>query len=574
MVSFLDRYLSAFSHRPLTEQAAIRFSLRGWLTSLPLVPPLVALYAWQGLWGAAVSSTVLMLAGFPLALALRRGLSLEAHSNWSAAVMVVTTLTSCLAERPADPTAVAYFAIVPCMAMLVQGPKAARAWFLVTLVATALVAMTWFVDVQPAWLPTASPLVRTVRLLALLVSLVGFAASFDTTRRQALEAERRANEAKSRFLANMSHELRTPMNGLLGLTEVLLHSELTPAQREQLEVVHQSGQSMLALLNDLLDTSKVEAGKLTLERVEFDLHALLAELRTLQRTVAERKGLRLDLDVADDVPRVVRADPLRIRQVLGNLVSNAVKFTSAGAVTVRARVDDATTDVLRLALEVHDTGPGIATEVLPRLFTPFEQADASTTRRFGGTGLGLALSQQLAVAMGGRLHVSSTPGTGSVFTFVVPVARTRESAVVRVTSQLQEQAPAVNAPPVLVVDDNAVNLKVASALVQRAGYQVLTASSAREALALLSSTRVLAVLMDCHMPDIDGFEATRKIRQLGASTSSTPIIALTASTLPEDVRACRDAGMDAYLPKPTSLSAVAYLLERVRRGQAVGPIEQ
>jgi signal transduction histidine kinase/CheY-like chemotaxis protein len=574
VVSFLDRYLSAFSHRPLTEQAAIRFSLRGWLTSLPLVPPLVALYAWQGLWGAAVSSTVLMLAGFPLALALRRGLSLEAHSNWSAAVMVVTTLTSCLAERPADPTAVAYFAIVPCMAMLVQGPKAARAWFLVTLVATALVAMTWFVDVQPAWLPTASPLVRTVRLLALLVSLVGFAASFDTTRRQALEAERRANEAKSRFLANMSHELRTPMNGLLGLTEVLLHSELTPAQREQLEVVHQSGQSMLALLNDLLDTSKVEAGKLTLERVEFDLHALLAELRTLQRTVAERKGLRLDLDVADDVPRVVRADPLRIRQVLGNLVSNAVKFTSAGAVTVRARVDDATTDVLRLALEVHDTGPGIATEVLPRLFTPFEQADASTTRRFGGTGLGLALSQQLAVAMGGRLHVSSTPGTGSVFTFVVPVARTRESAVVRVTSQLQEQAPAVNAPPVLVVDDNAVNLKVASALVQRAGYQVLTASSAREALALLSSTRVLAVLMDCHMPDIDGFEATRKIRQLGASTSSTPIIALTASTLPEDVRACRDAGMDAYLPKPTSLSAVAYLLERVRRGQAVGPIEQ
>ena len=574
MGSPLDRYLSAFSNRPLTEQAAIRFSLQGWLTSLPLVPPLVALYAWQGLWGAAVSSTALMVAGFPLALALRRGLSLEAHSNWSAAVMVVTTLTSCLGERPADPTAVAYFAIVPCMAMLVQGPKAARAWFLVTLVATALVAMTWFVDVQPAWLPTASPLVRTVRLLALLVSLVGFAASFDTTRRQALEAERRANEAKSRFLANMSHELRTPMNGLLGLTEVLLHSELTPAQREQLEVVHQSGQSMLALLNDLLDTSKVEAGKLTLERVEFDLHALLAELRTLQRTVAERKGLRLDLDVADDVPRVVRADPLRIRQVLGNLVSNAVKFTSAGAVTVRARVDDATTDVLRLALEVHDTGPGIATEVLPRLFTPFEQADASTTRRFGGTGLGLALSQQLAVAMGGRLHVSSTPGTGSVFTFVVPVARTRESAVVRVTSQLQEQAPAVNAPPVLVVDDNAVNLKVASALVQRAGYQVLTASSAREALALLSSTRVLAVLMDCHMPDIDGFEATRKIRQLGASTSSTPIIALTASTLPEDVRACRDAGMDAYLPKPTSLSAVAYLLERVRRGQAVGPIEQ
>jgi hypothetical protein len=363
------------------------------------------------------------------------------------------------------------------------------------------------------------------------------------------------------------------MNGLLGLSEVLLHSELSTTQREQLTVVHHSGQAMLALLNELLDLSKVESGKLTLERVEFDLHELLREQLALHQPLAGKKGLSLSLELADDVPRVVRADPLRIRQVLGNLVSNAVKFTEVGSVRVQVRVEDATTDTLRLAFDVHDTGPGIATEVLPRLFAPFEQADASTTRRYGGTGLGLALSQQLALAMGGRLLVSSTVGEGSVFTLVLPVARPRESAIVRVRDQLAAPAAPVEGPPVLVVDDNVVNLKVASALVQRAGYAVVTANSADEALSLLEGHRFLAVLMDCHMPGIDGYEATRRIRRRPGEGAALPVIALTASTLPEDIKACRAAGMDAYLPKPTSLSAIAYLLERVRRGQALGPID-
>jgi hypothetical protein len=551
----------------------VRFSVTGWLGSVLLVPPLLVLYWREGLWGAAMSAVLLALAGVPLTVLLRRGLSISAHSNWSAVASVSTTALTCLAERPVDSSAVVFLAVVPCMAMLVQGARAAWLWFAICLALTVLLVGTWFVDVQPGWLPTASPLVRAVRLATLMLSFIGFAAAFDESRRHALEAERRANEARGRFLANMSHELRTPMNGLLGLSEVLLHSELSTTQRDQLTVVHHSGQAMLALLNELLDLSKVESGKLTLERVEFDLHELLREQLALHQPLAGKKGLSLSLELADDVPRVVRADPLRIRQVLGNLVSNAVKFTEVGSVRVQVRVEDATTDTLRLAFDVHDTGLGIAAEVLPRLFAPFEQADASTTRRYGGTGLGLALSQQLALAMGGRLLVSSTVGAGSVFTLVLPVSRPRESAIVRVRDQLAAPAAPVEGPPVLVVDDNAINLKVASALVQRAGYAVVTANSAAEALSLLEGHRFLAVLMDCHMPGIDGYEATRRIRRRPGAGAALPVIALTASTLPEDIKACRAAGMDAYLPKPTSLSAIAYLLERVRRGQALGPID-
>jgi signal transduction histidine kinase/CheY-like chemotaxis protein len=572
LASLLDRFLTPFSTRPASEQATLRFSVMGWVGAVVMLPPLLAVYLHEGLWGAAIAAVLLVLSGVPLSLGLRRGLSLAAHSNWSAIASASTTVLACLTERPVDPSAIAFLALVPCLAMLVQGARAGWTWFAICLVLALLLVGTWFVDVQPDWLPTASPVIRAVRLGTLMLSFIGFAGTFDESRRLALEAERRANEAKSRFLANMSHELRTPMNGVLGLTEELLHTELSVTQREHLEVVHHSGQSMLTLLNDLLDVAKVEAGKLRLERVAFDLHESLRELLALQRAVAERKGLRLELELEGEVPKVVLGDPLRIRQVLGNLVSNAVKFTQTGQVTVRARLEDATTDTLRLALEVHDTGPGIATEVLPRLFTPFEQADASTTRRFGGTGLGLALSHQLVLAMGGRLHVSSTPGQGTLFTFTVPVARAAPSEAESTRPTTQDAGP-VHAPPVLVVDDNVVNLKVASALVQRAGYQVMTARSATEALALLETTRFLAVLMDCHMPDVDGFEATRRIRKLEDTGGHLPVIALTASTLPEDVRACREAGMDAYLPKPTSLSAVAGLLERVRRGQAVGPIE-
>ncbi len=570
MKRLLAWYLAPFESRSRDEQALIRFSIESWAAAVLSTSFAIWLYAADGLWGAIVGLGLLIVLGLPLNLLLRRGMALSTHSTWSAAVATFVTVLTGLTERPVDPAVAAFLVVIPVLTMLVQGRRAALLWAGVVIAMMLVMASTWSFDWQPRWLPTAGAAVHLLRLVTLLLSLVGYAGLFDDARRRALSAERASTEAKSRFLATMSHELRTPMNGLLGLTEVLLHSPLDPAQREHLGLLQKSGLSMLALLNDLLDVSKIDAGKLVLEKVDFDLRELLHELQGLHGVVGQERGTTLTLDVEDAVPRAVRGDPLRLRQVLGNLLSNALKFTDKGQVQLRCLVDDVTIETVRLRFEVKDTGVGISSDVMPRLFTAFQQADASTTRRFGGTGLGLALSQQLALAMGGRLSATSTEGVGSVFTFLVPLVRTRESAVVRVTQRLVERADPLATAPVLIVDDNPINLRVAQALVERAGYRVSTATSAHDALTVLQSTPHLAILMDCHMPDVDGLEATRRIRRLSGAVSRTPVIALTASSLPDEIQACRNAGMDGFLSKPTSVASLAYILERVRRGQPVG----
>jgi signal transduction histidine kinase/CheY-like chemotaxis protein len=570
MKRLLAWYLAPCESRPREEQSLVRFSIESWAAAVALMPLAVWLYAADGLWGAIVGLGLLVGLGLPLNLLLRQGMALSTHSNWSAAVATFVIVLTALTERPVDPAAAAFLVVVPVLLMLVQGRRAALVWAGVESAMLLVLASAWRFDWQPDWLPTAGAPVHLLRLVTLLLTLVGYAGLFEDARRRALAAERASTEAKSRFLATMSHELRTPMNGLLGLTEVLLNSPLDPAQREHLGLLQKSGLSMLSLLNDLLDVSKIDAGKLVLEKVDFDLRELLQELQALHGVVGRERGTTLTLDMEDAVPRVVRGDPLRLRQVLGNLLSNALKFTDKGQVQLRCLVDDVTIETIRLRFEVKDTGVGISSDVLPRLFAPFQQADASTTRRFGGTGLGLSLSQQLALAMGGRLSATSTEGAGSVFTFLVPFIRARESAVVRVTQHQVEQADPLATAPVLIVDDNPINLRVAQALVERAGYRVSTATSARDALTVLQSTPHLAILMDCHMPDVDGLEATRRIRRLIGPASRTPVIALTASSLPDEIRACRDAGMDGFLSKPTSFASLAYTLERVRRGQPVG----
>jgi hypothetical protein len=368
----------------------------------------------------------------------------------------------------------------------------------------------------------------------------------DQVRLTALRQAADATRARTVFLANVGHEIRTPMNGVLGLTEDLLHEPLPPSVLERLAVVHRSGQAMVSLLNDMLDLSKVEAQKLELEAEDFDARAVAHDVEMLARALATPKGLALELQVSADVPALVRGDSLRLRQVLTNLSSNAVKFTEHGRVTLSLSLE-APPSMVRFA--VKDTGAGIAPAVQARLFRAFEQADSSTTRRHGGTGLGLALSRQLVALMGGTLELHSTEGQGSTFTFVVPFAQASGQA----DTSRPSPAPQAHGLPVLVVDDNPVNLTVATRLAQRAGYQVQTATNGQEALDAVREGDFAAVLMDCQMPVLDGLEATRRIRLLPSARARTPVIALTASTLPQELEECRAAGMNDVLCKPLSL---------------------
>ena len=368
-------------------------------------------------------------------------------------------------------------------------------------------------------------------------------------------------QTKTNFLANVSHELRTPMNGVLGLTDLLLTSELSPAQRDQLELLQRSGRSLVTLLNDLLDMSKVEAGKMELDPVDFDLRRQLEDLRALHEPVARARGLTLTLE-GSDLPSAVRGDALRLRQVLNNLLNNAIKFTPSGSVTLSVR--EAPPGLFHF--EVKDTGIGIAKDVLPRLFSAFAQAEAGITRRYGGTGLGLALSRELVALMGGTLGVESLEGKGTTLRFTI--ALTPSVGALVEAPEVPAVRPSADVHPVLVVDDNPINLRVACGLVEKAGYRTLTATNGAEALGVVQAQPVFLVLMDCHMPVMDGYEATERIRALDGDVAMVPVIALTASAMPEELERCRRAGMNDCLIKPVTLAMLERSLGRVAAMQA------
>lgn len=450
---------------------------------------------------------------------------------------------------------VAWMGLAVVAVFFASDAKVGAIWGVVAIVECVVVS-AW-VAYHPNAAATGAPIVRVIRISALVPVLVLLAYLYESARQRqaaalqrALEAEAHANEAKLRFVAKVSHEVRTPLNGVLGLSELLLHKDVPKDIAADVAQIHSAALGLLALVNDVLDVTRAQASDFALSLAPFSPTAAVREAVALHRGRATERNVQLTVETDGDDATWLRGDELRLRQVVGNLLSNALKFTPGGQVEVRVRLAPAPEDAARLVVEVHDTGPGVPDAQVSKLFLPFSQLTPTQTSQ--GSGLGLAISKELITRMGGTLRYERSPLGGAAFVFelVLPLSRVGPAA--------RRDAPVpVLHGRVLVVDDNPLNLRVAAALIARYGVTVDVASGGALAIELATRHRYDAVFVDLQMPQVDGFETTRRLKQ---RQPALPVIALTAAAASQTRQECLDAGMQECLLKPVRLDALTPVL--------------